>query len=148
MVNILHSFHKFNGNINTRKEDIKGKNPGALMPDDPKLIWVSIVKCPSRSTNKEIFSLVTKGNDVKKTTVEKDVNSYYLEITSVNHRYYFDSTGYLNEDGIEKFWRELNSLIHDFDNGLIELLPMDDNQPTYNESTGSQRNSSHSGYRQ
>ena len=54
-------FKTINENIETRKEDLKGKQPGAIFEvDELKILWIEALPHQIHSAKKEIYSLVSK----------------------------------------------------------------------------------------
>ena len=124
-------------NIESRKEDLLTKNPGALFAkDEPKLIWVEAIHRPNNSARKEIYSLVTKYNGILKEEVSKLSNGMVMKIESVKDLNCFDASGHLTPIGKEKFWKEFLHNIAKLNN---EISSSNNEQNTSRSSQGSQR---------
>ena len=110
--------------IETRKEDIKGKRPGAMYPvNEPKIIWVSVIPRPHINSKKEIFSLVGKCNEIMMEMADKCLNSYYIKLETVSKLSYFDMCGRLTPAGKESFWKEIDYIVKKCDQDGLDLKP-------------------------
>ena len=102
--------------IETRKEDIRGKRPEALSSRaEPRIIWITALPRPQNSANGHVFSLITKFNDILDDLVYNNKYTHFLELTSVNEYIHFDRRGSLTVKGQEQFWHEVDFHLKNFD---------------------------------
>ena len=105
-------------NIETRRDDLKKKKPGALFDSrEPGIVWIEAVPRPKNSTKKEVYSLVGKYNEILHSVANQ--HSIILSLETVNELNCFDSAGRLTPIEKERYWLEVNYL-------LRKLLTKDD----------------------
>ena len=99
--------------IETRKEDIKGKNPGAMIPGHPTIIWVNMLTRPFIHNTKRgyVFTRCGTFNRILESTVRKFPDSMFIEIKFSDDRDMFDHTGNMSPIGKLALWREINRKI-------------------------------------
>ena len=102
------SFRTINETIETRKEDIKGKKPGAIFEvDEQKILWIEASPRPTNNAKKEIYSLVSKFNGVLHEIIQNSTNQL-LKLETISELKCFDVYGHLISIGKEKFWKEFD----------------------------------------
>ena len=113
--------------LDTRKEDIRNKRPGALSTSaEPRLIWVTTMFRPKdvHPSVKEALKLVRKGNECLEELVKTyDRYNHILYVENIDEYKYFDNMGKLTSSGKSAYWREIDSSMRKFDRGEIELDP-------------------------
>ena len=130
-------YSNISANLETRKEDIKAKRPGALFSfDEPKIIWVEAIARPPNSSKKEVYSLIAKFNECINDLVARNHFNYGMKIEMVNELNHFDLGGRLAASGKEMLWLEIDRKLRRFDNtGAFaqhkETSPAADHHLTY-----------------
>ena len=118
------------------------KRPGAIStPLEPQLIFINMLPRPPNTVRKEIFSLVSKTNEIIKQTIAMDRNSHFLQLTSVNKFIHFDSFGRITAAGYNALWLEISNQLADFERGKTTLRPL---EQTTSKSDGDYHNSTSS----
>ena len=115
--------------IQSRKEDLKTKKPGALT-SSPRILWVKTIdrpmidRHPDRKRN-QVQSVRTKFNTALENVLAEDTNlhNHIIELTYLSKKAHFTPLGDLNPDGKAHYWKELDHIFKRFDRGEIELLP-------------------------
>ena len=109
-----------------RRSSVTDQKPGAVYADDPKIIFVRMIRrVESHSFGKtlnRVFELRPKFNDSLNEAVRR-IDQYILTINSCNSPDHFTHEGELSEKGHLAFWKELDNLVDRFDNKKIKLLP-------------------------
>ena len=110
--------------LEVRKEDLYYRRPGAVsQSSEPCLIWVQMLRRPDHSTNKAIYSLSRKFNNVLDEVVSRNRHSHVLT-PMVNHTSAnFEYSGHISLVGKEEFWWNMDCQIRNFDHYKTELRP-------------------------
>ena len=119
-------------NLETRKEDIRGKRIGGLTTTaEPRLIWVKMLVRPFiKDAKKCVFPHTRHFNDALENMVSKKRYSHILTVELQKDSANFDLSGELTTDGKIKFWTDINKQIKALDKDEIDLklkLKTDDN---------------------
>ena len=110
--------------IETRKEDLYGKCPGAVTQSkEPRIIWVTMLKRPDYSYDRKINALATKFNSILEDVISGDTRSHILHIHVTHISANFDRLGKLTTNGEYEYWRNFDCQMRDFDKGKTELEP-------------------------
>ena len=112
--------------IKRKRMELSEKKPGAIYGNDPKVIVMEMIRRPLRfpsdSTMDGILSLRNKFNSLLNDAANYfGFNRMYVEACS--SEFHFDRTGYLNDEGMSEFWKEVDELIECFDMKKIKMLP-------------------------
>ena len=72
---------KINQVIETRKQDLMGKRPGAVSTtSEPRLVWVSMLRRPDNLLNKQVHALAWKFNEVLEQVISGNQHSHFLKM--------------------------------------------------------------------
>ena len=82
-----------------------------------------MLRRPDHSSEKRIFSLTRKFNNILEEVVAGDPHSHILKVQVDDHNANFDRAGNLSAFGRIKYWLNLDAQIRDFDRGKTELQP-------------------------
>ena len=104
--------------IDTKREDMKSKRPGAVVYGEPKIIWMKIW---DRPTSDRVFSLRSKFNAVLEETLANYRSCYILEFEADG--VHFDRANNFNNSGKNAFWRYVDQEVKKFDKQIISLKP-------------------------
>ena len=120
--------------MDNRKNNLRKVRPGAVFQaSEPRLIWVQMVKCPEFTSNKSIFTLCRKFNNIMETVIANDKHSHILKPLMEANSLNFNRDGTFTVIGKEAFWREVDSQMRDFDRYKTELTPTPVNAPSTNQ---------------
>ena len=124
--NVSWLFHQMEILFRRKRIDLTDKKPGAVYSKDPKVIVMEMIKCPMQFPHDSIMdgvlSLRTKFNSLlNDAACHFGFNRMYIE--KCNSEFQFDRMGYLNNEGMDVFWREVDQLLEMFDCDEIKLLP-------------------------
>ena len=67
--------------------------------------------------------LCSKHNDILEELLYEEGHSHIIDLKSLNKETYFDKNGNLLTEGRIQFWKEVDSIIKDFDRNKLELTP-------------------------
>ena len=113
--------------INRRKKELTAIKPGALYSSDPKIILVTMLRhplqFPTGSQMEKVVSLRAKFNNALN-DLAYDNDLSILSIDNCNSENYFDLLGNLNHMGQYTYWRQMNSLLQQFDKKKVDLAPI------------------------
>ena len=113
---------EINGTINGRINNLSAKNPGAVR-SSPYIIWVQMfARHGTDCVSNHIYSHKRQFNDILLSMISKYRDHRTIEITSLEQQH-FDGHGELTALGYEKFWKEVDFRIKQFDRGDIDLKP-------------------------
>ena len=104
--------------IDTKREDMKNKRPGAVVYGEPKIIWMKIW---DRPTSDRVFSLRTKFNAVLEETLANYRSCYILEFEADGMHFYRANN--MNNSGKNAFWRFVDQEVKKFYKQLTSLKP-------------------------
>ena len=109
--------------IEAKKEMLCKKKLGAVLGNEPKIIWLNMINRVNRRNY--ILSLRNKYNLAIEDILANKDQHYLMDITAelADHGY-FDQFNKLNEHGKAQFWREVDNLIELFEKKKISLKPM------------------------
>ena len=114
----------FNLVIETRKQDLMTRRPGALASlAEPRLIWVTMLMQPDYSMNKQVNSPARKFNDILKEVVAGYRRSHILKIRVEHSNTNFDHLGFMSQVGRHEYWHFIDVEMRDFDKNLTDLEP-------------------------
>ena len=78
--------------IEIRLDDLHKKRPRAILTSaEPRIIWIKTISRPSNSTNKEVFSLISKFNRYVQSALKHDSHSHWLTTKDVNEQFHFEN---------------------------------------------------------
>ena len=115
---------EFNRNIDSRKDQLHRKRPGALsMHSEPRFIWVTMLKWPyiHDSFLSAVYALTWKFNKNLERVIAGDWHSLILKPEIPMNNAEFDIWGNLTARGRVSYWNHLDQVIRDFDHGKLEL---------------------------
>ena len=108
--------------INSRTQDLFSKKPGAVKPNEPKLIWLKMIPRPQTVNMNDneygnMMSTRHSFNLALEETIRVDVQSYMLDIRSLSVKspQFFDNAGKLSATGKTQFCKELDHHLKLFD---------------------------------
>ena len=112
--------------IRRRRVDISDKNPGAVFGDDPRVVFVKMIKrAEYYSANcllGKICGARAKFNESLNAAVH-DNEQHIMNVTGCMRRDDFDLCGNLSHSGMKIFWLEVDQLMERFDRNNLKLLP-------------------------
>ena len=113
--------------IEAKKDELLRCRPGALIPNEPKIIWV---KCPQRPVPRLPADIPTplsieKFNRILEDILSSKRNNYIIDVSaelasSVN----FTNSAQLNGQDQDQFWLEVDRKIEAFDYCRASLRPV------------------------
>ena len=106
-----------------KKDDLKRVKPGAVIPTEPKFIWVKMLnRVNARS---DLLALRSKFNEVLEEVLYKKDQHYIIDIvTAMADSSFYDKNNYINGEGLKRFWIEIDKLIENFDTKRCSLKPV------------------------
>ena len=109
--------------VDARKDELRRKNPGAVAPNEPKIIWVAMMNRPHISYN-DMMSVCTKYNKILRDLLAIERNHYFLDFSNkMQQPANFLPSNRITARGKEMFWNELDLNIERFDCYKIKLHP-------------------------
>ena len=109
--------------LELHKSDLKKKRKGAALSSaEPRLIWTAMIPHPN-STNKSVYSLTRKFNNILEDVMSGDTKSHIMKIHLDHYNNNFDRQGDLTANVFIKFWREVDATMSEFDRGKTQLSP-------------------------
>ena len=130
--------------LERHKLELYDKKPGAVLDNQPKIIWVRMLEHPQESLKRnKILALRNKFNAVLEETLASNAPNLHLMSIDVNKND-FDLLGNLTAFGKTMFWKELDRGLKKFDQGLISLHPRKPKAESSAQSTRSTNQISHS----
>ena len=113
-----------NCQIETRKEDLKLKRPGAVTANsEPRLVWIKMARRPDYSVPKNVHSLASKFNNILEETIAGDKRSHILNFRIERNKVNFDCSGNFTPEGFIEYWRQIDQTMREFDHGDTDLTP-------------------------
>ena len=115
--------------LSLRKEDVRGKRPGALWSSsEPRIVWVKMLTRPFIDFDPKrdfVFAQCTKFNEIVDEMAMKFKHSHVMQVkltegNSIN----FERSGNLSSNGKTSFWREVNKQMKMFDSSETDLKPI------------------------
>ena len=129
--------------VNTRKEDMRAKCPGAIRPNELKLIWITMPIRPfiKNTSHGYVFAQSKTFNTILTGTVTKFPDSYVFNPELVDPKDCFYFTGEISPIGKMQLWHSINRKIRLFDRGkdhqLLIYKPYGENSNTVHKKTSS-----------
>ena len=106
-----------NADIETRKEDLRKKRPGALTTTtEPRLIWSQMIRRPGDTTETDEF------NTILEDTIAGDECSHILKVHLNAGTSNFYRMNQISHDGKVCYWRLIDETMKEFDTGEVELI--------------------------
>ena len=113
-----------NAVVETRKEDLMGKRPGAVSSSmEPRLIWVAAVHHPESSAHRQVHSLIRKFNTILEEVIAGDKRSHILRPAVEDSATNFNQWGSFTAFGLTALWQSIDSKMKRFEHGNTELQP-------------------------
>ena len=113
-----------NNALEYREQQLVTIRPGAVSTtSEPRLVWVTMLRCPSNTNRKSVFALTRKFNQALELVIAKDKRSHILKVHVEDSENNFDTTGELTAIGQVQYWRAIDDEMKDFDHGKTELTP-------------------------
>ena len=107
-----------------RKSGLLKKKPGAVSTaSEPRLVWITMLRRPHKTTRKHIFALTRKFNETLEEVFSLDKRSHILKVHIEGNEANFSSEGNLTQIGQVNVWRAIDEEMRDFDHGKTELEP-------------------------
>ena len=115
---------KVNANFQRRKANLFNIKPGALALTSMKVIWVRMIKCPYGCLQEfdKIFALRNHCNNAIENVLASATPQQYILSIKVDEND-FHLNGELNDQGLNSFWKEMDTCLHLFDHDKINLKP-------------------------
>ena len=118
---------KINILIKRKRLSISEKNPGAVFGEDPRVIYVKMLRraefYPLSCHLGKVCAARTKFNESLNMAAAK-FGHYIMNVSTCTRRDDFNVCGNLSEVGKKLFWRELDHLMERFDRNEIHLRPV------------------------
>ena len=115
---------KINQVIETRKQDLMGKRPGVVSTtSEPRLVWVTMLRRPDKSLNKQVHALVRKFNKILEQVISVNQRSHFLKMDLETTCTNYELIGNLTQIGKLEYWKKLDATMKDLDRGKTELEP-------------------------
>ena len=109
--------------IKGRKDELRCKRPGAVAPNEPKLIWVKMFN-RTANPSKELAVRV-KFNTALENILASKRNHYIIDVTNAMYKSdYFSQNNRITARGKSRFWMEIDQAIEDFDSQKRSLRPV------------------------
>ena len=110
--------------VRRRKTELFDKKPGAIIPGSPEFIWVKILRRPQDVVPEKLYNMRNKFNNILEAVLfqKKGYVKHYILSIEVDSDEFIHS-GFLSNDGKNKFRREVNSYIEKFERREINLKP-------------------------
>ena len=108
--------------VETKKDDLKRKKPGSIIPSEPKFLWVKMLnRVNGRS---EFLALRWKFNDVLDEICSQREQHYDIDIVDIMaDPAYYDANNFIYNDCLKRFWTEIDRMIEKFNMKRISLKP-------------------------
>ena len=110
--------------IETRKQDLISKRPGAVSAHEPKIIWIKMIDRPHVQRGDprfKVYSQRNKFNDLLDELATNKRNNHVLNVESLEADRHFTRPGELNEFGALQYWKEIDYYFKKFDRREINL---------------------------
>ena len=122
--------------VRRRRISITDKKLGAVFADDPKIIFVRMMRRyehqPYHTILGRVFAARAKFNDALNDAV-RGAEQFMLTVNNCNSPNHFNTRGDLSMQGSRAFWFEIDDLMDKFDNRKIKLLPAPVNTNKFND---------------
>ena len=142
--------------LSRRTQQLEVRKPGALLPEETKIIWVRMLKRPSHGSDdtpwddispyQAALNLRSKFNSIlEERLFDGNGEAHRIMSIEVNQRE-FDITGFLSSIGKEDFWKEIDAAMYKFDQGKITLnprKPSTSKKPSHSKSADRRRDGTH-----
>ena len=109
--------------IESRKEQLRRRRAGAVQPNEPKIIWVTMINRPQPQ---KILAVRRKFNSTLENLLVNRRYHYILDISdTVLEGHNFTYNNLLNTRGEQVFWSEIDDKIEKFDLHKESLHPQE-----------------------
>ena len=138
---------KMNKAIESKKDNMRRRKPGSVLPAQPKVIWVQMFnRITMRS---QLMAHRSKFNTVLEKHLAIHMNHYIMNINSaMQDTTFFDSKNRINSYGRAQFWLEIDQQIELFDKHKLSLRPASyDNNNVNNKRMNDNKGNSQPKYR-
>ena len=108
--------------IESRKEQLKRQKPGAVVPSEPKFIWVKMFNKVNGQS--KMLAVRKRYNNVLEDILATRKHHYIMDVNEVMAKTdNFTSNNFINVRGKETFWREIDRQLELFDMQCLSLKP-------------------------
>ena len=123
--NMCWLLQQFGRNLNSRRDDFRNKNTGAVPPTFTRVLWVQMLARPISDDPElaRIWKLRRKFNEVLNDLFAIEQYMHVVPIKDMEEFKYFDNHGNLTNAGKECFWLSLNDQIKAFEYHRTDLRP-------------------------
>ena len=114
--------------IDAHKDQLRRKNPGDIVANEPKIVWVKMMDRPDIAYN-DMLAIRNKYNKILEEILASKKNHYIMDVgKDVVHPVHFMQNNNLNTRGKNAFWNVVDRNIELFDYHKIHLLPQGEKQ--------------------
>ena len=115
--------HNANRAIQSKKDSLAHKKPGSVTPSEPKIIWVKMIERIGGEYDKAL-SVRYRFNAALEDQLADHKHHYILDIgKNIADPNYLSARNQLNDDGMHRYWRELDRLIDLFEQDHDNFKP-------------------------
>ena len=110
--------------IESCKDDLRCRKPGALHSSEPKLVWMKIFEQPNMKEN-QFCHVQEKFNNILENILSTKKNHYIMDI-SLHISFpanFFPRSSILNTRGKDVFWLETDRMLEEFDYNKNLMIP-------------------------
>ena len=129
--------------ISAKKEGFRQIRLGAVLPNEPKLVWV----CPltrNEFATEAFVAAIEFLNNIMEDVLAAHRNNYIICINArMDETHYFTSHGDLSGHGKVKFWRSLDRAIEQFNKHEVSLRPISNKEKQERQQCQQQRQEEH-----
>ena len=110
--------------IESRKDDLRHRKPGALHSSEPKLVWMKIFQRPNMKEN-QFHQVQDKFNNILEDILSTKKGHYIMDISPhisfpAN---FFPRSSILNARGKDVFWLKTDCMLEEFDYNKNLIIP-------------------------
>ena len=107
--------------MQSKKEELRDRQPGAVSPNEPKIIWASILQ-RADIVSEGYSSVVRITNTMLEEILSTRCNHFWMNLDSfLADPVYFALNGQLTGNGKVKYWRSVDKILEGFDKYEISL---------------------------
>ena len=110
--------------IESSKDNLQRRRPGAILPYEPKMIWVKMFDRLGTSRHSKSMAYRATFNDSLENALAGKAGHFIMDIDqAMADVIYFDQFNHLNTYGVQNFWTAVDKQLERFEKRIIQLKP-------------------------
>ena len=115
--------------IQSKKDHLINKNPGAIIPGDPSIVWIAVMD--QLKSDDAVLSLRQKFNNMLEEVIADRKSHYLIDVCDVVEQPSLYNRQGLNDDGKSEYWRAIDRRLKSFDMDKEEFKPKKKSEPRF-----------------